>query len=351
MRVLLVSVKSAKTHGGIAAWTQRYLACCDARGIDCTLVNTQIVGRRAAQTTAKRSVTDEFVRTRRIFKDLKKALKENCDAAHLNTSCGTFGLFRDYLIARRIKKKGIPLITHYHCDIPDWIGNSVSRRCLGELVKCSDKSIVLCTRSQKFLKQHYGAESLLVPNFVEESMVLTEPKTIRPHIARVCFVGRVSEQKGALELFAVAKQLPGITFALIGEVSAAVAKLNKPENVLLPGAVPNEQALEHMDQADLFLFPSHSEGCSMALLEAMARGVPSVATDVGANADLLEGCGVIVKKNDVSAMVAAIRQLEDPLLRQQLSQKAIRRVMTQYTHRQMDKLITVIEDVRKIKPA
>ena len=112
MKLLLVSVKSEVSRGGIAVWTDRYLSQCKTHGINCTLINTEAVGKRAEQGTAKRSLRDEFVRTRRIFKDLEGALKTDFDAAHLNTSCGTFGLFRDYFIARKIKRKGIPLVTY-----------------------------------------------------------------------------------------------------------------------------------------------------------------------------------------------------------------------------------------------
>ena len=345
MKLLLISVKSQKSPGGIAVWTERYLARCDAKGAECTLVNTEMIGKRVEQSMARRSLIDEFVRTRRIFTDLKNALKAEFDAAHLNTSCGTFGLFRDYLIARRVKNKGILLVTHYHCDIPYWIRNRLSRWCLGKLIKISDENIVLCANSQKFLKQQYGADSLHIPNFVEERLVRTDRKPIRPTIARALFVGRVEQKKGAQELFVAAKRLPQIRFDLVGSVCNTVFDWEKPENVHLMGSVSNEQVIRFLDEADLFLLPSHTEGCSMALIEAMARGVPCIATNVGANEDMLSGdCGVIVAKHDVSAMVAAIRNLEESDLRAQISQNAVQKVKENYTDQNVDKLIAVIEE-------
>lgn len=343
MKLLLVSVKSEKSRGGIAVWTERYLSRCAAHGIDCTLVNTEIVGKRAQQGTAKRSLADEFVRTRRIFKDLGKCLKTEFDAAHLNTSCGTFGLFRDYFIARKIKKKGIPLVTHYHCDIPYWIRNRLSRWCLGKLVRLSDENIVLCANSQRFLKAQYGASSRHIPNFVEESLVRTDEKPIRPVISHALFVGRVEQAKGAKELFAAAAQLPHIRFDLVGSVCDTVSDWEKPENVHLLGSVPNEQVIRFLDETDIFLLPSHTEGCSMALMEAMARGVPSVATDVGANADMLSGgCGIVVRRESAGAIVKAIGDLAPADLRREMSANTVGKIRAHYTDRNVKALIEII---------
>lgn len=89
MKLLLISVRSEVSRGGIATWTDRFLNACEVHGISCTLVNTELMGKRQEKGTAGRSLTDEFVRTRRIFRDLRSALKrESYDAAHLNTSCG-----------------------------------------------------------------------------------------------------------------------------------------------------------------------------------------------------------------------------------------------------------------------
>ena len=332
MKVLLISVKSEKSKGGIAVWTRRYLEQCGIRGVDCKLVNTEVIGRRATQGTGRRSLADEWFRTKRIFRDLRVCLKERFEVAHLNTSCGTFGLFRDYLVARRIHKKGIPLVVHFHCDIPYWIHNPISRRCLGKLVALSCCNLVLCENSRKYLQEHFDAESEKVPNFIEDSLILPAGKQVAQTMRKVVFLGRVEEAKGAAQIYQLAERFPELEFRLIGEVSDRVREWKKTDNIILEGTMPHEQALKCLDTADLFLFPSHSEGFSLALLEAMARGLPSVATDVGANADMLShGCGVIVAKGDVDAMEQAIRRSAPQKVRREMSENALQRVRTAYT--------------------
>jgi glycosyltransferase involved in cell wall biosynthesis len=62
---------------------------------------------------------------------------------------------------------------------------------------------------------------------------------------------------------------------------------------------------------DVFALPSKAEGTSMSVLEAMASGIPVVASAVGGTPDLLDQgrCGVLVPPNDVSALADALVDL------------------------------------------
>lgn len=346
MKLLLISVKSDVARGGIAVWTERFLTRCSQLNIDCSLVNTELIGKRVCN--GKRRLWDELLRTHRIFRELKHLLKtQSFDAAYLNTSCGNFGLFRDYQLGKIISGKRIPLVTQYHCEIPYWIRRTASQRCLGRLVRLSRENLVLCQNSKNFLQAHYGVDAVKIPNFVEKTIVLSENKEISPQVERICFVGRVSEAKGANELFQIAKALPDIYFDLIGSISSAVAAWEKPENVELSGDISNAQVIKRLDKADLFLFPSHTEGCSMALMEAMARGVPAIATDTGANADMLAGgCGIVVNKQDVSGMIAAIRELDDPKRRKEMSCLTVKKAKENYTEKNVDKILSIVEQLQ-----
>ena len=81
----------------------------------------------------------------------------------------------------------------------------------------------------------------------------------------------------------------------------------------------------HFPDADIFLFPTLSEGFSNALLEAMASGLPIVATSVGAAPDLLESqiSAMLVPIRDVDALVDSSRRLTgDSSLRERLGRAA-----------------------------
>lgn len=91
------------------------------------------------------------------------------------------------------------------------------------------------------------------------------------------------------------------------------------------GAVPPNALRPHYDRADVFVLPSRFETCSMATREAMARGCPVVAFEVGGLPNNLGDApaGRLVPPGDTDAFAAALRTLlDDPSLRQQMGRAA-----------------------------
>ena len=85
--------------------------------------------------------------------------------------------------------------------------------------------------------------------------------------------------------------------------------------------------------ADAFVFPSRREGLPNALLEAMACGLPSIATRIGGCTDVIEGdCGVLVAPEDTAALAAELDRLaEEPAHRARLAIAGRRRVVDAFS--------------------
>lgn len=332
IRVLLYSALPQKRQGGIAIWTETFLRHAKDFNVTCTLVNNAAQGRRLENPEASISLVDEFFRTIRIFQDLKKALKrEPFDIAHVNTSCSPLGIIRDAIVLRTIRKYGIPVVTHFHCDIPFWVRNRVSELFLKYIICNSKMRIVLCNNSEKYIKCVTGKDSIIIPNFINSDIV-SEKKTLNIKITKILYVGGVQPDKGCYEIFEVAKSFPNISFVMVGQKSKEFERIAAPENVELRGPLNHESVLELMDDCDVFLFPSHSEGFSLSVAESMARGMAIIATDVGANAQMIENNGgIIVPVENVTAIENAIQQMSDPVLRKSMSEWNINKVKTSYT--------------------
>jgi glycosyltransferase involved in cell wall biosynthesis len=110
------------------------------------------------------------------------------------------------------------------------------------------------------------------------------------------------------------------------------AELGLGDRFVLRGSVSDVAAF--LRTVDVAVLPSHSEGMSNALLEYMAAGRAVIATDVGANAKLLDGgrCGLLVPPGDESALVTALGELlANPLRAAGLGAAARRRAESDFS--------------------
>lgn len=112
----------------------------------------------------------------------------------------------------------------------------------------------------------------------------------------VLVTGRVGDHKGSrvlVEALAlVADRHPGRHLVLAGDgdpapVRELAARLGVSDRVTLTGWVDGDRVARLLDEASVFALPSRDEGMPMALLEAMARGVPCIVTPVGGIPDLV----------------------------------------------------------------
>jgi glycosyltransferase EpsD len=89
------------------------------------------------------------------------------------------------------------------------------------------------------------------------------------------------------------------------------------------GKVSHEDIAEYYQRSDIFILPSIMEGLSNAIMEAMACGLPIIATDVGGNSELVvDGKGgLLVSPKNVEELYKAIKRLiNDPSLRKKMGQ-------------------------------
>lgn len=151
---------------------------------------------------------------------------------------------------------------------------------------------------------------------------------------RVLFSGNLKASKGADLLPAIADRLgPGIE---LHYTSGLRSRERLPDHPALRpvGRVDHGQMPELYNSADILLFPTMREGFGLAAAEAMACGLPVVATDCSALPELVthgKG-GLLCPPGDAGAFAAAINQLADsPITRQQMGEYNRARIEHEFT--------------------
>ena len=104
-------------------------------------------------------------------------------------------------------------------------------------------------------------------------------------------------------------------------IRKAVSDLDLAGRVTLTGELDEAGLAPHYDRADLFVLASYHEGYGMALAEALARGLPIVATNAGAIPGTVPpSVGMLVEPGDPAALAGALRQvMTEPSLRDLLA--------------------------------
>ncbi|WGX95211.1 glycosyltransferase family 4 protein [Nocardioides sp. L-11A] len=167
------------------------------------------------------------------------------------------------------------------------------------------------------------------------------------------WLGVMEPVKRVPELVRAAARVPDLDLHLVGDgperarVESAVAGAGSADRVRLLGFRPDP--VTHLRAADLLVLASAAEACPMALLQAMASGLPVVATRVGGVPEIVrDGIdGLLVDAGSEDQLVTALRTLSaDAALRARMGAAARRRVIERFTAERCARaLLAVYEEV------
>jgi len=180
-----------------------------------------------------------------------------------------------------------------------------------------------CELEEELLAAGFAADRITrIPNGIDVSRF--RPRSPAPFSAQetgptLLFVGRLHAQKNLPVLLRAAAELssrwPNLRVVLVGDgpergrLEGLTNDLGLERRVRFAGEVPD--VLPFLHAADLFVHPSRAEGMPGALLEAMACGLPCVATRIGGTVDIITDGedGILIPPGDDRLLAGAIGRL------------------------------------------
>lgn len=189
----------------------------------------------------------------------------------------------------------------------------------------------------------------VIPNGVDQDLWCPAPhrpnqelRDLRQRFAgqRVfLYMGRLSTEKNVEALLRAWRLVrpAGCVLVIVGDgpLRGLLQAASRDPDVVWWGYEPRLEVRVALQQlAEVFLLPSLVEGLSLALLEAMAAGTACVATDAGADGEVLEGgAGIVIRTQGVTTQLRTLLPVlrDQPELTAALGQKARLRVLQRYT--------------------
>ncbi len=270
------------------------------------------------------------------------------------------GALRDLAYVELAALLGTRIVSHVHAT--DFFADGSGRRdrALVHIAHRSDAVVVMSRRQQQQLARLRPTDPeriVYIGNPVPELIPAgDEPETdTRPF--RVVCIGEICTRKGQAELVRAANALRDegldIEVELVGpwgDLDASDKRLiESSPGTILPGVLLGADKTRAYDRAGAFVLFSRSEGQPLAILEAMSRGLPVIATDTGGVGDMMEGArgNHLVDVGDTGGLRDALRALatDEP---GRLETGASNRAHVQANHGIREHLLALVDVYRTV---
>jgi glycosyltransferase involved in cell wall biosynthesis len=256
---------------------------------------------------------------------------------HLAQQAATVGLF-----VRRIFGFGFSMTVHGPDEFYDANGQYLAQ-------KIAAADFIICissyTRSQLMkLSPYIHWNKFIVSRLgVDPRLFSPQPQKAAPEIFEILCVGRLIPAKGQHLLIDAVQRLTRqgrrVRLRLVGDgpdessLREQAAHIQISDGVVFEGAVNQDHIRTHYAAADLFCLPSFAEGLPVVLMEAMAMGIPCIATHITGIPELIRNGidGLLVAPSDLEALVEALeKMMDDAALRQRCAASGRARILEHY---------------------
>lgn len=292
------------------------------------------------------------IRRRRKF-GLESFVKDGVQIEMINIPCGnipknilySIGELSLRILYSKIRRKyGTPHIIHAHFTHIGYIVNRVFKKSNVSIVvtehsslihkknieerlyniakhtyENSDRVIAVSASLSDSIYQRFNINAIVIPNIVNTE-IFTHKVTKRDNLFHITSTGsliRTKRMDVLIDAFYKAfSKSSSIHLHIFGDgvernsLERKIAEYNLEKNVHLMGIQPRQIIAEHLQNSDCFVLASQSETFGVAYIEALATGVPVVATKCGGPEDYInKKNGILVDKDDVTSLSKALKDI------------------------------------------
>jgi glycosyltransferase involved in cell wall biosynthesis len=171
--------------------------------------------------------------------------------------------------------------------------------------------------AERYRQHGLRCDDVVTPGVAAGLLDGPPPRSPSGGLRRLLYVGRLEPNKRVEWLLRVLRELPDASLRLIGDGPSrpAIERLADDfalaHRVAVLGPLPRQSVVAEMREADVFVFPSAYESFGATALEALAVGLPVVATDLPALREATGAQAALVLPDDLSAWISTIRRLLD----------------------------------------
>lgn len=261
------------------------------------------------------------------------------------------------------KLKRAKIISHVHGDSPPtgplgFLNPTYKKLVAKRALPLSDAVICPTEDYVDIIPKNYGLKRdkcIIVPSGINLAQFSSKTSDKISTPVNILFVGRLCKQKNVprlLEAFRIFQQKHDAILHIVGEGDERsgieyIIKKEKIHNVVLHGRVSDERLIELYALSDIFVLPSNDESFGIVNLEAMASGLPIVASDIPGLRNVLKDCGILVKPTPENFANAMIKLVEDDDLRMSLIRKGNEKVRDYDWDKITDRVIEIYRKLIK----
>lgn len=317
-KIVFITPKETKfVRGGIASWTTKLSQNGLPKDYSFKIIDSSVIFKRGIFNLTKYNILFEFIRTTSIIcKLFFQIMIFQPKNLHINSSISEYGVLRDLICLIISRIFGLKVFVHFRGNLPQvWQSKRpLLNKVLDKLIILSNGVIAINNPSLSYLKQRVEVNKIhKVESFIEENAFAAPLKNSnRIEDCQILFIGAFIEEKGAEEIIALAKHFSKQIFHVVGQISEKHKKIiSQQRNIIMQGILSRNEIFDLLNESDIFLFPSHTEGFPNVILEAMSRGLPVIASNVGAIPEMIiEGKGGYLSKvNDMENFIYSLARL------------------------------------------